>query len=66
MDMHAKAAKKPDTTARPNDQDNRLMSKRGIHVRSTPIITPNVVTEMAVQATETWRTRDDVNNSSVL
>ena len=48
----AKTAKNPEITASPKDHPNLLMSKRGIHVLSSPIIIPKTVTETVRHAAE--------------
>ena len=48
--MQLNAEKKPATQANPNDQPRTLISQRGIHVRSSPIITANTTTDIDIQA----------------
>ena len=65
MAMQLNAEKKPATHARPNDQPSTLMSQRGIHVRSTPIIVANTTTETAMHAAENNRLNKKYSRISV-
>jgi len=51
--MKLNVAKKPAMTAKPNDQPRTLVCQSGIHVRSSPIITPNIVTDVLMHAAVT-------------